>query len=86
MQEEGKLHKLKEKWWVENNEGAGKCETESTGGASELEMGMDSVGGVFLVLTAGLFVSIIVGIIDFLWNLRQISIDEKVCPNLFNMN
>lgn len=39
---------------------------------------MDNVGGVFLVLGAGLLVSIIVGIIDFFWNLRQISIDEKV--------
>lgn len=60
------------------NEGAGECDAAGGGGGDTLELGMDNVGGVFLVLGAGLVISIIVGIIDFLWNIRQISIDEKV--------
>lgn len=78
LQEEGKLRELKERWWVEKNEGAGDCGGDTGGGGDAPELGMDNVGGVFLVLGAGLIVSILVGIIDFLWNIRQIAIDEKV--------
>lgn len=78
MQEDGTLHQLKEKWWVEKNPGAGQCGDEGGGGGDTPELGMDNVGGVFLVLGAGLIVSIIVGIIDFVWNIRQIAIDESV--------
>lgn len=78
MQEDGKLHQLKEKWWVEMNPGAGQCDAEASGGGDTPELGMDNVGGVFLVLGSGLIVAIIVGIIDFFWNIRQIAIDETV--------
>lgn len=78
LQEEGKLRELKERWWVEKNEGAGDCGSDTGGGGDAPELGMDNVGGVFLVLGAGVIVSIIVGIIDFMWNIRQIAIDEKV--------
>lgn len=72
------MHQLKEKWWVENNPGAGECGDASEGGGDTPELGLDNVGGVFLVLGAGLVVSVIVCIIDFMWNIRQIAIDEKV--------
>lgn len=80
MQEEGKLHRLKTKWWVEKNTGAGEgnCDADATGGGDTPELGMDNVGGVFLVLSGGLLIAIIVGILDFLWNIRTIAIDEKV--------
>lgn len=78
MQEEGKLYDLKQKWWVEKNPGAGECTDEGDGGGDTPELGMDNVGGVFLVLGAGLLVAVFVGIIDFLWNIRQIAIDERV--------
>lgn len=78
LQENGILHQLKEKWWVENNPGAGECGDDSGGGGDTPELGLDNVGGVFLVLGAGLVVAVIVCIIDFIWNIRQIAIDEKV--------
>lgn len=80
MQEEGKLHRLKTKWWVEKNTaaGPGNCDSESSAGGDTPELGLDNVGGVFLVLAAGLLVAIIVGILDFLWNIRSIAIEEKV--------
>lgn len=39
---------------------------------------MDNVGGVFLVLAAGLSVAIFIGVLEFLWNVRKVSIDSKV--------
>lgn len=85
MQEEGKLLRLKTKWWVEKNTGAGEgnCDSGDAGGGDTPELGLDNVGGVFLVLGAGLLVGISVGILDFLWNIRRIAIDEKVASKLF---
>lgn len=36
LQEDGTLHQLKEKWWVENNPGAGQCDKGSTGKRSNV--------------------------------------------------
>lgn len=77
MQEDGKLHQLKEKWWDEMNPKIVVCD-DGGGDEDSAKMGLGNVGGVFLVLGAGLLVAILVGIIDFLWNIRQIAIDERV--------
>lgn len=84
LQEEGKLVDLKTRWWIEKNPGAGEC-SDDGGGGDSLELGLANVGGVFLVLGAGVLTGIIVGIIDFLWNIRQISIDESVSGNILNL-
>lgn len=86
LQEEGKLQQLKTKWWIEKNEGAGHCDSGEESSGDTPELGLDNVGGVFLVLGAGLFVSIVVCTIDFLWNIRQIAIDERVSSFLFQMH
>lgn len=39
---------------------------------------MENVGGIFLVLLTGLTVALILGITEFLWTVRQTSIDEHV--------
>lgn len=83
LQEEGKLNDLKTRWWIENNGGEGKCAADAAGGGDTPELGLDNVGGVFLVLGAGLFVATIVGVLDFLWNIRTIAIEEKVCFKLY---
>lgn len=41
MQEDGKLHALKDKWWIEKNEGAGECGGETAGGGDTPELGME---------------------------------------------
>lgn len=43
------------------------------------ELGMDNVGGVFLVLAGGLGISILIGILEFFWNVSKVSVAEKVC-------
>lgn len=77
LQEDGKLRELKDRWWIDNNGGELHCNDEKGGGDTP-ELGMDNVGGVFIVVGIGLFIAFIIGIVDFLWNIRQIAIDEKV--------
>lgn len=74
------LRDLKQKWWYERNGGVGNCDNDEGGGDTP-ELGMDNVGGVFIVVGIGLLIAFIIGIIDFLWNIRQIAIDEKVAKS-----
>lgn len=39
---------------------------------------MANVGGVFLVLAIGCSCAIFIGILEFLWNVRKVAIDQKV--------
>lgn len=88
MQEEGKLHQLKTRWWKEMH-GGGRCDdtTTASAGDSAAELGIDNVGGVFVVLVFGCVCAFIIGILEFLWNVRKVAVDEKVislCSILFS--
>lgn len=62
--------------YLENR--TGNCDEGVHGDSDTPELGMDNVGGVFLVLAAGLVLAIFIGILEFLWNVRKVSIDLKV--------
>lgn len=42
------------------------------------ELGLDNVGGVFLVLGVGVGMSFGFAVLEFLWNVRQVSVEEHV--------
>jgi len=69
LQEGGKLHMLKEKWWKQRK-GGGKCKEVQESGAAAL--GLSNVGGVFVVLIGGLTLACIVAFCESLWNKRQL--------------
>lgn len=87
LQEDGTLHEIKEKWWKlpENETNMEGCQVESSG---ETGMSLSNVGGVFLVLLCGCAVGLMFGVMEFMWNLRQVAIDNKVCSTdyLFGEN
>lgn len=74
LQETGKILELKAKWW---KEGAIEC---SQGGAegNKDELGLANVGGVFVVLAAGILLALLFAIGEFLWNVYSISVQEQV--------
>jgi len=41
-------------------------------------MAMSYVGGVFLVLVVGCVLGFFVAILEFLWNIRKVAVQEKV--------
>ncbi|KAL1131963.1 hypothetical protein AAG570_011574 [Ranatra chinensis] len=76
MQESGKLHELKNKWWKEKS---GKtCESSKHVPLATNELGMSNVGGVFLVLIIGCTLAFLVAILEFLWQVRKVAVQEKV--------
>lgn len=58
------------------------CDEGKEGAGDTPELGMDNVGGVFLVLAAGLGLSILIGFLEFLWNVSKVSVAEKVCQRV----
>ncbi|KAM6161712.1 glutamate receptor ionotropic, kainate 1 isoform 4-T4 [Erethizon dorsatum] len=71
LQEEGKLHMMKEKWWRGNG-----CPEEDSKEASAL--GVENIGGIFIVLAAGLVLSVFVAIGEFIYKSRK-SNDIEQC-------
>lgn len=68
---------IKKKWWQER--GGGLCtKDEADKGANTAELGLASVGGVFLVLMYGCSASFFIAICEFLWNIRKVAVREKV--------
>ena len=71
LQEEGKLHMMKEKWWRGNG-----CPEEESKEASAL--GVQNIGGIFIVLAAGLVLSVFVAVGEFLYKTKKNAQLEKV--------
>jgi ABC-type amino acid transport substrate-binding protein len=69
LQEKGRLHVLKERWWKERR-GGGQCPDELKKMANELSL--DNVGGIFVVLLAGMGVACAISIGEFIWKSRQL--------------
>lgn len=76
LKEDETIRKLKQRWWQERNIGEEDCSIEDDRKDSELTM--ENVGGIFLVLFAGCGIAIVIGVMEFLWNVKKVSIDEKV--------
>lgn len=76
LQEEGKLHMMKEKWWRGNG-----CPEEESKEASAL--GVQNIGGIFIVLAAGLVLSVFVAVGEVLYKSKQNAQIEKVSPTLY---
>ncbi|XP_069750695.1 glutamate receptor ionotropic, kainate 4 [Narcine bancroftii] len=76
LQENNRLEMLKRKWWE-----GGKCPKEGEHGAKGL--GMENIGGIFVVLICGLIVAVIMAVIEFMWTMRHSTETEiSVCQEM----
>lgn len=51
---------------------------DSKGKESAAELDLDNVGGVFVVLFGGVGIAFVIAIMEFLWNVRKVAVDEQV--------
>lgn len=42
------------------------------------DLGIGNVGGVFIMLAGGCLIAFIIALVEFLWNVEKIAIEEKV--------
>ena len=66
---------LYNKWWKER----GTCLAEENARASKTRsLGVENVGGIFVILITGLTLSAIVAVCEFLWKSYQNAQEDKV--------
>ncbi|XP_013173673.1 PREDICTED: glutamate receptor ionotropic, kainate 2-like [Papilio xuthus] len=78
LAESGKLVELKNRWWKVPKEKACVAEEAGEEGASAEELGVDNVGGVFVVLGIGCGMAAAMGGFEFLWHVREVAIEQKM--------
>ncbi|XP_053604449.1 glutamate receptor ionotropic, kainate 2-like isoform X2 [Plodia interpunctella] len=76
LAESGKLVELKNRWWKPEVEVCVSVEDGEEGAAAEL--GIDNVGGVFVVLGIGCGIAAAMGFLEFMWHVREVAIEQKM--------
>ncbi|KAL7047475.1 hypothetical protein ACKWTF_002928 [Chironomus riparius] len=69
LQEKGTIQILYDKWWKNTGEICSRDEKNKESKANAL--GVDNIGGVFVVLLCGLAFAILVAILEFCWNSKK---------------
>ncbi|CAF0795005.1 unnamed protein product [Adineta steineri] len=73
LQEKGIIQKSYNKWW----KGKGTCSSEKKDSKAN-PLGLTNVGGIFVVLLGGVFLSLLVAILEFLWHARKNHANRRV--------
>ncbi|XP_060801386.1 glutamate receptor ionotropic, kainate 2-like [Amyelois transitella] len=76
LAESGKLVELKNRWWKPEVEVCVSVEAGEEGAAAEL--GIENVGGVFVVLGIGCGIAAAMGFLEFMWHVREVAIEQKM--------
>uniref|UniRef100_UPI0037E81092 glutamate receptor ionotropic, kainate 5-like isoform X1 n=1 Tax=Semicossyphus pulcher TaxID=241346 RepID=UPI0037E81092 len=71
LQENNRLEILKRRWWE-----GGQCPKEEDHRAKGL--GMENIGGIFVVLICGLIIAVFVAIMEFVWSTRRTAETDEV--------
>ena len=66
LQEADEILNLKIKWWK-----TGHCTADDGSDKDANELGLENIGGIFLVLIAGLVLGILVAVGEFVWKSRE---------------
>uniref|UniRef100_A0A8B9LRH4 Glutamate receptor n=1 Tax=Astyanax mexicanus TaxID=7994 RepID=A0A8B9LRH4_ASTMX len=74
LQENNRLEILKRRWWE-----GGECPKEEDHRAKGL--GMENIGGIFVVLICGLIIAVFVAIMEFVWSTRRSAETDEVRPH-----
>ncbi|KAK5640371.1 hypothetical protein RI129_011182 [Pyrocoelia pectoralis] len=75
LQEKGEIQMLYDKWWKNTGD---TCSRNDKGKESKANsLGVDNIGGVFVVLLCGLAFAVIVAICEFCYNSKKTALTEK---------
>ncbi|CAG9562718.1 unnamed protein product [Danaus chrysippus] len=77
LQEQGKITRMKDKWWKEKR-GGGACADDDASSGDAQPLVLANVGGVFIVLAVGSGLAIVCALFEMIVNVWFISRKEKV--------
>ena len=76
LQENGRIQLLYNKWW----RNTGTCNNDDKKQESNANpLGLENVGGIFVVLITGLSLAVIAAVVEFIWNSRKNAAADRVC-------
>lgn len=83
LKEDRTVQNLREKWWIEKNKKIENgvevdCNKETGEKSENPDLDWEHVSGVFLVLSIGVATATFIGILEFFWNVRKVSVAQKV--------
>ncbi len=79
LQENGRIQMLYNKWW----KNTGTCNNDDkTKESKASSLGIANVGGIFVVLMAGLIIAVITAVIEFMWNSKRNAKTDRVSFSL----
>ncbi|XP_043273100.1 glutamate receptor ionotropic, kainate 2-like isoform X3 [Venturia canescens] len=78
LQEKGEIQMLYDKWWKSPGDTCMRTEKGKESKANAL--GVDNIGGVFVVLLCGLAFAVLIAIFEFCYNSRKNSLPERQRP------
>lgn len=85
LNEAGELQDLKNQWWNYENQA---CEETINSASATSELGIDKVGGVFVLLGIGVGLACLLVITEFVWKSLKIAKDKRVsdiCIHVTNL-
>ncbi|XP_043478783.1 glutamate receptor ionotropic, kainate 2 isoform X2 [Leptopilina heterotoma] len=81
LQEKGVIQILYDKWWKNTGDVCNRDEKNKESKANAL--GVENIGGVFVVLLCGLALAILVAILEFCWNSKKnTQSDRSLCAEM----
>ncbi|XP_041351805.1 glutamate receptor ionotropic, kainate 2-like [Gigantopelta aegis] len=80
LQENGRIQMLYNKWW----KGADTCVRDENKDSKASALGVENVGGIFVVLLVGLALAVFVAICEFVWKSKKDAREDKesVCVEM----
>eukprot|EP00102_Acyrthosiphon_pisum_P020555 XP_016657765.1 PREDICTED: glutamate receptor ionotropic, kainate 1 [Acyrthosiphon pisum] len=73
LSESGALMNLKNRWWSVSDDK--RCKDLKKDSA---ELDVNEVGGMFVILILGCLIAFLFSILEFLWNIRKVAVEEKL--------
>ncbi|XP_029168397.1 glutamate receptor ionotropic, kainate 2-like isoform X2 [Nylanderia fulva] len=81
LQEKGVIQILYDKWWKNTGDVCNRDDKNKESKANAL--GVENIGGVFVVLLCGLALAILVAILEFCWNSKKnVQSDRSLCAEM----
>ncbi|XP_076287765.1 glutamate receptor ionotropic, kainate 2 isoform X2 [Lasioglossum baleicum] len=81
LQEKGVIQILYDKWWKNTGDVCNRDEKSKESKANAL--GVENIGGVFVVLLCGLALAILVAILEFCWNSKKnVQSERSLCAEM----
>lgn len=87
LKENRAVQHMKERWWIEKNfqvingEQVNCAKENEQSSLDTPDLDIEHILGAYLVLIIGIGLGLFIGVCEFLWNVRKVSIAQKVIRN-----